>query len=67
VVYYEDLIVNSGDDRRKQDPEELQLRDYLVNLIWAHQKLDFKDGAYRVPFQDSPDLLVLERAGKASR
>jgi alpha-amylase len=65
VVYYEDLIVNSGDDRRKQDPEELQLRDYLVNLIWAHQKLDFKDGAYRVPFQDSPDLLVLERAGKA--
>jgi alpha-amylase len=65
VVYYEDLIVNSGEDRRRQDPDDLRLRDYLVNLIWAHQKLDFKDGAYRVPFQASPDLLVLERAGKA--
>jgi alpha-amylase len=65
VVYYEDLIVNSGADRRKQDPDNLRLRDYLVNLVWAHQKLDFKDGAYRVPFQGSPDLLVLERAGKA--
>ena len=30
-----------------------------------HQKLDFKDGDYRVSFQGSPDLLVLERAGKA--
>ena len=65
VVYYEDLIVNSGADRLRQDPDNLRLRDYLVNLIWAHQKLDFKDGAYRVPFQGSPDLLVLERAGKA--
>jgi alpha-amylase len=65
VVYYEDLIVNSGDDRRRQDPDHVHLRDYLVNLIWAHQKLDFKDGAYRVPFQGSPDLLVLERAGHA--
>lgn len=65
VVYYEDLIVNSGEDRRRQDPDDLRMRDYLVNLIWAHQKLDFKDGAYRVPFQGSPDLLVLERAGKA--
>ena len=51
--------------RGRQDPNDLRLRDYLVNLISAHQKLDFKDGAYRVPFQASPDLLVLERAGKA--
>jgi alpha-amylase len=65
VVYYEDLIVNSGADRLRQDPDNLRLREYLVNLIWAHQKLDFKDGAYRVPFQGSPDLLVLERAGRA--
>ena len=65
MVFYEDLIVNFGEDRGRQDPNDLRLRDYLVNLIWAHQKLDFKDGAYRVPFQASPDLLVLERAGKA--
>jgi len=65
LVFYEDLIVNSGDDRFKADPENLQMRDYLINLIWAHQKLNFKDGAYKVPFQGSPDLLVLERTGKA--
>ena len=65
VVYYEDLFVNFGDDRTRADPQSIRARDYLVNLIWAHQKLDFKDGAYRVPFRDSPDLLVLERAGKA--
>jgi alpha-amylase len=65
VVFYEDLIVNFGNNRLKQTPQTVQFRDYLVNLIWAHQKLNFKDGAYRVPFQGSPDLLVLERAGKA--
>jgi alpha-amylase len=65
VVYYEDLIVNFGDDRNKADPDNFKTRDYLVNLIWAHQKLDFKDGAYKVPFRGSADLLVLERAGKA--
>ena len=27
-----------GEDRRRQDPDDLRLRDYLVNLIWAHQK-----------------------------
>src|SRR4029450_12162747 len=35
------------------------------HLIWSHQKLNFKDGAYKVPFQGSQNLLVLERAGKA--
>ena len=45
MVYYEDLIVNFGRGSRRQDPNDLRLRDYLVNLIWAHQKLDFKDGA----------------------
>jgi alpha-amylase len=65
IVYYEDLIVNFGEERRKQDPAAFPTREYLVNLIWAHQKLNFKDGAYKVPFQNSPDLLVLERAGRA--
>lgn len=65
TVYYEDLFVNHGSERFRADPEALEVRDYLVNLIWAHQKLDFKDGAYRVRYQDSPDLLVIERSGKA--
>lgn len=65
MVFYEDLFENFGDDRFRADPERIAARDYVVNLVWAHQKLDFKDGAYRVPFQGSQDLLVIERAGKA--
>lgn len=65
VVFYEDLFVNYGPQRYKADPYTLQARDYLTNIIWAHQKLDFKDGAYKVRFQNSPDLLIIERSGKA--
>ncbi len=65
TVYYEDLFVNYGPNRFKADPQTLPARDYVANLIWAHQKLNFKDGAYKVRYQDSPDLLVIERSGKA--
>jgi len=65
VVYYEDLFENFGDDRFEANPNTLKARRYPVNLIWAHQKLDFKDGAYKVRFQGSKDLLVIEREGKA--
>jgi alpha-amylase len=65
MVFYEDLFVNHGPDRFKADPQTIRTRDYLVNLIWAHQKLNFKDGAYKVRYRESPDLLVIERSGKA--
>lgn len=65
MVYYEDLFVNHGPERVDADPDALPVRDYLVNLIWAHQKLDFKDGAYKVRYQGSKDLLVIERSGQA--
>ncbi len=65
VVYYEDLFVNYGPERFKADPKTFPTRNYLVNLIWAHQKLNFKDGVYKVRYQGSPDLLVIERSGKA--
>jgi alpha-amylase len=65
MVYYEDLFVNSGPERFKADPKALPARKYLLNLIWNHQKLNFKDGAYKVRYQGSPDLLVIERSGKA--
>ncbi|MDR4509441.1 MAG: DUF1939 domain-containing protein [Candidatus Brocadiaceae bacterium] len=65
MVYYEDLFVNYGDERFRANPEAIPARDYLVNLIWSHQKLDFKDGAYKVRYQSSPDLLIIERSGKA--
>lgn len=65
TIYYEDLFVNYGPDRFKADPAKINVRDYLTNIIWAHQKLDFKDGAYRVRYRNSGDLLVIERSGKA--
>ena len=64
MVFYEDLFVNNGSDRFKADPQTLQTRNYLVNLMWAHQKLNFKDGTYKVRYRESPDLLVIERSGK---
>lgn len=65
TVYYEDLFVNFGPERFKADPALLPVRDYAANLIWAHQKLDFKDGAYKVRYRNSPDLIIIERSGKA--
>jgi alpha-amylase len=64
-VYYEDLFVNSGDDRKKADPDVIKTRSYIENLVWCHQKLDFKEGAYKVRRQGSQDLLVIERSRKA--
>jgi alpha-amylase len=64
-VYYEDLFVNNGDDRKSADPAAIKARGYIENLVWCHQKLNFKDGAYKVRFQGSGDLLIIERSGKA--
>ncbi len=65
MVYYEDLFINTGPERFESDPDTLPVRDYVVNLIWVHQKLDIKDGAYKVRYQGSSDLLVIERSGRA--
>ena len=65
TVYYEDLFVNFGSERYKADPDLLPVRPYVANLIWAHQKLEIKDGDYKVRYQNSPDLIVIERTGKA--
>jgi alpha-amylase len=60
-----DLFVNHGPDRFRADPDTLPVRDYMANLVWAHQKLNLKDGAYKVRYQGPPDLLVIERSAKA--
>lgn len=66
VVFYEDLFVNHDPATRfKADPKTHPERPYVENLVWCHQKLNFKDGAYKVRFRSSPDLLVIERSGKA--
>ncbi len=65
LVYYEDIFINYGPDRFGANPATIEPRDYVLNLIWAHQKLNFKDGAFKVRYQESPDLLVIERSAKA--
>jgi len=46
------------------DAAALPVRSDLANLIWCHQNLNFKAGAYFVR-QQSPDHLVIERGGQA--
>jgi alpha-amylase len=65
VVYYEDLFRNFGPDRKNADPQTYPTRSYVENLVRCHQRLNFKDGAYKVRFQGSPDLLVIERSRRA--
>ena len=67
-VFFEDLFDIGTTGMRwthhPEDESELPARDFLVNLIWCHQKLNFKDGEYKVRWQ-APDLLVIERSGHA--
>jgi len=65
MVYYEDLFVNHGPDRKKADPATITARPYLVNLVWCHNQLGFKAGALKIRHQNSADLLILERSGRA--
>ena len=80
-VFFEDLfnIQNTGKRFTHLPTSETDLpaRADLINIIEAHQKLNFKDGAYAVPSSlsgaDAPfyqkgsagDHLVIERVGKA--
>ncbi len=67
-IFFEDLFdIGSQGNRWNHHPDdvnELPTRNFLVNLIWCHQKLNFKDGAYKVRWQD-PDLLIIERSAHA--
>jgi len=46
------------------DTNELGTHSDIENLIWCHQNLHFKDGAYFVRWQ-AQDALVIERGAKA--
>lgn len=67
-IFFEDLFNIGGTGQRwihdPTDPAQLPVRDDLVNLIWCHQKLNFKAGAYLVRAGE-PDHLVIERSGRA--
>lgn len=67
-IYFEDLFNLGGTGQRwthlPTSTTSLPVRDDLVNLLWCHQHLDFKDGAYKVRAQLA-DHLVIERSNKA--
>jgi len=66
-IFFEDLFDLSTTTRLSHVPTStanLPVRDYLMNLIWCHQKLNFKAGAYLVRWQ-AQDALVIERSNKA--
>jgi alpha-amylase len=66
-VFFEDLFNVGNSNRWSHDPKntnELPVRTDIENIIWCHQNLHFKDGAYKVKYQ-SQDHLVIERSTKA--
>jgi alpha-amylase len=67
-VFFEDLFdIGYNGNRYNHSPKvasTLPVRSDIANLIWCHQNLRFKEGAYNVRWQ-AADALVIERSGKA--
>jgi alpha-amylase len=67
-IFFEDLFdVGTTGQRFSHQPDndtQLPQRSDIENLLWCHQNLRFKEGAYKVRHQ-SGDHLVVERSGKA--
>lgn len=68
TVFIEDLFDMGRSGNRfghdPQDAAQLPVRADIANIIWCHQHLRFKEGAYKVR-HGSADLLVIERSGRA--
>jgi alpha-amylase len=67
-LFFEDLF-NIGYNGNRfghapTDTSALPTDSDIENLLWCHQNLHFKDGAYFVRWQ-APDALVIERGAKA--
>jgi alpha-amylase len=67
-LFFEDLfnIGYNGNrfNHHPSDISELTTHSDIENIVWCHQNLHFKEGAYLVRLQ-AQDALVLERSGKA--
>ena len=68
IIFFEDLF-NIGylGNRWSHQPNSatsLPVRSDIANIIWCHQNLRFKDGAYLIRWQ-AQDALVIERSSKA--
>jgi alpha-amylase len=63
-VFFEDLFNLENTGKRythlPTSTTNLPVRDDILNIIWCHQKLNFKKGAYKVRWQ-APDVLIIER------
>ncbi len=64
-LYYEDLFQNVPPWKYGTTAGQIPTRPWLANLVWCHQKLAFKSGDYFVRFQNSQQLLILERGARA--
>jgi alpha-amylase len=64
-LFYDDLFINFPPQRGTTTADAIPTRPYLENLVWCHQKLAFKSGAYLVRYQASQQLLIIERSGQA--
>jgi alpha-amylase len=67
-LFFEDLFnIGYNGNRFGHEPTDtnaLPTDSDIENLLWCHQNLHFKDGAYFVRWQ-APDALVIERGAKA--
>jgi alpha-amylase len=67
-VFFEDLFNVGGTSKRythlPTSTVDLPARSDIENIIWCHQKLNFKKGSYKVRWQ-AQDLLLIERGYKA--
>jgi alpha-amylase len=64
-LYYEDLFRNVAPWVNGTAADAIPTRNWLFNLVWCHQKLAFKTGDYFVRYQNSQQLLILERGARA--
>jgi alpha-amylase len=67
-VFFEDLFNIGGTGKRythlPTSTVDLPVRSDIANIMWCHQKLNFKKGSYKVRWQ-AQDLLIVERGYKA--
>lgn len=67
-IFFEDLFnIGSTGKRYSHNPTnttDLPVMSDVANIIWCHQKLNFKQGSYKVRWQ-AADLLIIERSNRA--
>lgn len=63
--FYADLFQNNPPWDTAAAADAIPSRPWVENLVWCHQKLAFKSGDYFVRYQDSQQLLILERGARA--